>query len=435
MTGRGTFTRQRAVVAGLVAAVLTVLVTPGTALAERGWELSALSVTAAHKISKGKGVTVAVIDTGIRTKHPVLAGRATEGPDMLDETDQSESWYGRHGTSMASSILDVAPAAKVLGLRAIRDDEDPDFVGWSDTEAGNKIGDRQAIAKAIRYAADHGAKVISMSIGDGKDPMSRPLREEAAAIEYALSKGVVVVSAAGNEGRVDDENGVSYPGAYPGVITAGAAEPGNSSDCRGCRLGARAKFSQVHSYVDFLAPGVAIYSANFTSSGRKKTQGTSSAGAITAGVAALIVAKYPDLAPRQVEQALIRSASHYAKGHDPQTGYGLINAEKALKVAASLKPESALPAVGREGAGSHFGPGDDGTPRIIGQPLDTTYLVVGGVGGLLGLAVIVVGLVLFGSGRRAARAVPTAPAPATSAPAVAPPTPSGAPDPWRGDGR
>lgn len=88
-----------------------------------------MSVPAAHTISQGEGVTVAVVDTGIRTDHPVLKGRATEGPDFLQANDKSESWYGEHGTAMASSVLDIAPKAKILGLRVVRDEDDPNYQG------------------------------------------------------------------------------------------------------------------------------------------------------------------------------------------------------------------------------------------------------------------------------------------------------------------
>ncbi|MFG3688062.1 S8 family serine peptidase [Micromonospora sp. NPDC047740] len=362
--------------------------------APNGWELAAMSVPAAHKISKGEGVTVAVIDTGIRTDHKALRGRATEGTDFLGETDQNESWYGRHGTSMASSVLDVAPAAKVLGLRAIRDDEDPDFQTWLEQmESYGENPEKEkreglALERAIRAATDKGAKVISMSLGS-ESGFASYVDDQAEAIAYALSKGVVVIAAAGNEG--DELNELSYPAAYPGVIAVGAATP----------QGTRAEFSQVHNYVDVVTPGVEIYSA-YMSGGRKKVQGTSSATALAAGVAALIVSKYPDLSPRQVEQLLQRTASTHRKGHNPQTGYGMVDAEAALRAAAGLKPGTAGLPVGKQGAGGHFGPGDDGTPQRIGQPWDPAYLVIGGIGGGLGLLGLAVGLFLFLAGRRAA---------------------------------
>lgn len=384
--------RLAAPAGGVLALMLAagwLLSTPGTALAAaKGWELSAMSVPAANKISRGSGVTVAVIDTGIRTKQPVLKGRAVNGPDFLNETDQSESWYGIHGTSMASSVLDVAPDAKVLGLRAIRDNKDPDFKDWAGQLNDAKVLAGQAVSKAIRYAADNGAKVISMSLGS-ESSLGAFQDDDLKSIEYALAKGSVVIAALGNEG--DEDNHVAYPAAYPGVITVAATNPD----------GSRAVFSSVHSYADVAAPGVAINGADATTNGRKPVNGTSSATALTAGVAALIVAKYPDLAPRQVEQLLEKTASHYSAGHNALTGYGVINAEKALKAAAAVTPQPAVLPVGKQRADTHFGPGDDGTPRTKHQGLDPEYFVIAIVVAAPGLIAILVGLLLLNSRRRA----------------------------------
>ncbi|MEH1163914.1 S8 family serine peptidase [Micromonospora sp. CPCC 205539] len=370
-----------------VGAVLLLAAAPAQA-ADKGWELSALSVPAAHKISRGAGVTVAVIDSGVRTAHPVLAGRAAEGPDFLHETDQQESWYGDHGTSMASSVLDVAPEAKVLGLRAVRDRTDPDFVSWEQALAKPRPQDARALADAIRYAADAGVRVISLSLGS-ESPFAAYDTREAQAVQYALSKGIVVIAAAGNDG--DGDNLVSYPAAYPGVIAVAASTPSKE----------RARFSTVHSYVDVAAPGVSIWGATIASKGRASTQGTSSAGALTAGVAALIVARYPKLSARQVAAVLERTAGHPDR-HDPRTGYGVIDAAKALRAAAPVAPEPYVLPVGAQGAGGHFGPGDDGTPRRVGQPLDVILLVVAGVLGLIAVTMIVGGWRLVVGGRRAA---------------------------------
>ncbi|WP_437023000.1 S8 family peptidase [Streptomyces sp. enrichment culture] len=111
----------------------------------------------------------------------------------------------------------------------------------------------------------------------------------------------MVLAAVGNLGDLEQggDNAISYPGACPGVITVAAS----GAD------GARAPFSSVHSYIDVAAPGVAINAADSRSGGRKPGEGTSSACALAAGVSALIVSKYPDLAPRQVEQVLEKTAS------------------------------------------------------------------------------------------------------------------------------
>ncbi|MET7748396.1 S8 family serine peptidase [Micromonospora sp. NPDC005367] len=382
---------SRAAVALCVAGALVAPAAPAHA-AGKGWELSALSVPKAHDISKGEGITVAVIDSGIRTNHPVIADRATEGPDFLGESDQKESWYGSHGTSMASNVLDVAPKAKVLGLRAIRDREDPDYQSWEQNLASPNPQTAHALRNAVRYAADHGARVISLSLGT-ESPFTPYDEEEAQAIQYALSKGVVVVASAGNDG--DGQNLVAYPVGYPGVIGVAASTPS----------GGRADFSTVHSYVDVAAPGVDIWGADVRSKGRVSEQGSSPAGALIAGVAALIVAKYPKLAPRQVADLLQDTASHAGR-HDPKTGYGVVNAAKALRAAGKVKAQPYVLPVNAEGAGGHFGPGDDETPRRVGQPIDVTVLVVAGVLGLVALGMILGGVLLVRAGRRARRRSP-----------------------------
>lgn len=382
------------ITAGAVLAATLTMAGASAASAETplGWELPAMSVPAAQAISKGEGVTVAVLDTGIRTDHPALKGRAKEGPDFLRGNDTSKPWYGDHGTSMASSVLDVAPRAQILGLRVIRDYDDPNNTA-DDGVQGNSSDNPHALSQAIRYAVDHGADVISMSLGS-RSTWGGYGAEDLAAIDYALSKGVVVLAAVGNLGdrQQGGDNAISYPGAYPGVITVAASDPD----------GSRAAFSSVHSYVDVAAPGVVINGADSRSSGRKPGEGTSSACALTAGVSALIVSGYPDLSPRQVERVLERTASHASRGHDAETGYGVVNAQSALEAAAKLVPEKRV-VIGETGTGVHFGPGDDGTPKTFSQGIDPWYVGLAACGALVTILAVVGGVWLFKSGRRLQR--------------------------------
>ncbi|WP_327119068.1 S8 family serine peptidase [Nocardia sp. NBC_01730] len=383
------------VIAVLVTASSLALGSPVASAEQNGWELPALSVPAAQAISKGDGITVAVLDSGIRIGHPVLQGRATEGPDFLSaEGDKSQPWYGGHGTAMASSVLDVAPDAKVLGLRVLRDNDDPSFQTWLQTmQAKNPSGNARPVSKAIRYAADNGAQVISMSLGS-RISLGAYGSDEMRAIHYALGKGVVVIASGGNEG--DEDNQVAYPAAYPGVIAVAASKPD----------GSRAEFSSVHDYVDVAAPGVGINGADSTTTGRTPGNGTSPAAALTAGVAALILAKYPKLAPRQVEQLLEHTASTYGQGYNPLTGYGVINAEAALRAAVSLQPESPALAIGKEGTGIHFGPGDDGTRQKVQYGLDSSYVTFAAILAAPGLLMLIGGWLLLRRGQRAERRWP-----------------------------
>ncbi|WP_159002091.1 S8 family serine peptidase [Streptomyces sp. NRRL B-3229] len=373
------------IVTGVLLAAALTLSNANTASAAppQGWELPAMSVPAAHAISKGEGVTVAVIDTGIRTDHPELKGRATEGPDFLKANDKSQPWYGGHGTAMASSVLDVAPRAKVLGLRVVREEDDPNY-------QGGRLSNPDALSQAIAYATDHGADVISMSIGSRKSFGGYQVGD-LKAIDYALSKGVTILGAVGNLGdkRAGHDNAISYPSAYPGVITVAAST----------QDGSRASFSSVHSYIDIAAPGVAINEADSRSSGRTSGGGTSAACALAAGVSALIVSKYPDLTPHQVETVLERTASHATRGYSAETGYGVINAEAALQAAAKLTPEKEV-TIGETGTGLHFGPGDDGTPKTYSQGVDSAMVGVSAVGALITLLLLLGGFWLFKGSRR-----------------------------------
>ncbi|GAA1287566.1 type VII secretion-associated serine protease mycosin [Pseudonocardia aurantiaca] len=390
---------HRAVLGGGVAMMTTALVlaspSPANAAPDQaggpGWELTAMSVGAAHEITQGEGVTVAVLDSGIRTDHPALEGRAEEGTDMLGENDRDQPYYGNHGTAMASSVLDVAPQAKVLGIRITRDDDDPDFSPDAFASGPDPVTGT-ALLRGIQQAVAAGAGVISMSVGDGQTVLSGYDADTQNAIAEANARGIVVIASAGNEAK--DLNGISYPAAFAGVIAVGAGTPG----------GRRADFSQVHDYVDVLAPGVDINAADING-GRSPGKGTSPAAALTAGAAALIRSAYPGLSAGQVEKALETTASHYSAGHDPETGYGQIDAAAALNAASGMTPGEMIPAATIYTGPEHFGPGDDGTPRATHVPFDWEYVAIAMVGIVPGALMILFGIRLFRGSRARRRAM------------------------------
>ncbi|TMR33947.1 S8 family serine peptidase [Actinomadura geliboluensis] len=328
--------------------------------------LKLLGMDAAWKVTKGAGVTVAVVDSGVDPNQADLRGKVTTGPNMLAKVDRGSTPARLHGTGMASliagqghgpggraGIIGIAPQSRILAVRAIGEPEDASYARYRTSEEAET-----SVARGIRYAADHGADVINLSLGrEDETP------EEREAVGYAIGKGVVVVSAVGNDGdeqRLLDDDGFapySYPASYPGVIAVAATTPGHT----------RAPFSNRNYSVVLSAPGAGLPVAGpggryFVSSG------TSDASAVVSGIAALIRAKHPDMAPALVSQALVQSARGGPKGgYDPEIGFGEVHAARALSAADSLATARPGPARGKS-AGERFGAGDPGPVPIIDHP-------------------------------------------------------------------
>ncbi|MDR8412160.1 S8 family serine peptidase [Nonomuraea sp. 3-1Str] len=378
--------------AALTAALVAGTAAPGLAEAPHGWEQSAMRVPAAQRVAQGKGVTVAVLDTGVMRSHPEFKGRVSGGPDFIGGGARpGKSYWGEHGTAMASSVLRVAPGSRVLSVRVIWDREDPARKrAEAAVKAGRAGADKEseragsALAKGIRYAVDHGARVVSMSLGTAEWGWGGYEEDTAAAVDYAVGKGVVLVASAGNGGsddplEVDANNTMSYPAGYPGVIAVAAMAP----------EGIRAKFSQVHTYNTIAAPGVDIYAARNTG-GYESGDGTSPACALVAGTAALMLSANPRLTPRQVRDLLVRTAQRPPAGYTAYLGFGLVDAGAAVRAASSAAPvkTTAVPYEGKK----YFGNGPVGAP-IAHPPIDQTEILVGG--GAVGVGLLCVAGAFF----------------------------------------
>jgi type VII secretion-associated serine protease mycosin len=297
------------------------------------WTLDALHIPRAWKYSRGNGVTVAVLDTGVDGHQSDLSGRVIDGPDFTGHTRKPGGRYwGRHGTEMASlvaghghgtgaaaGVMGVAPDAKILSIRVTWELNDPLRGDHDQVDHA-----RDAVAKGIRYAADHGAQVISMSLGGGNLFYNGNSAEEAA-IKYAIGKGSVLIASAGNDGN--GANRRNYPAAYPGVIAVGAVD----------REFKAAKFTNRHTYISVAAPGVEIVSADAAGHGYILGTGTSSSAAFVAGMSALVKARYPNLTPPEVKQALEEGATHRPPdGRSSEIGTGVVDAYGALRMAAHI---------------------------------------------------------------------------------------------------
>jgi subtilisin family serine protease len=380
-------------------------------------QLKSINAPAAWRVSQGRGVTVGVLDTGVDASAADLSGSVSTGPDYTRGADPADYQPPHlHGTFIASliaghgsgpgragGVIGVAPAARVLSVRVILDDQEPG-VGPYNTN----LRFAGAIGRGIRYAASHGAGVINMSLGS-----VQPTRAMQAALAYAVSRGVVVVASAGNSGVPGrGYTPYSYPASFTGVLSVAAV---NAS-------GARAAFSDRNSSVVLSAPGVEVIGAG-PGGTYLQASGTSPAAAFVTGVAALIRSAYPRLSPAQVEQAMVSSAARRpAAGYSPATGFGEVDAAAALRAAGVLSrasPEAGL-AAGRHFGGAAPGPiqvthRDEGRIATLGS-----IGAAGAAGFLASLAVLVTLTVRRLRGRRGRASTPGPPGPhASTAPAPA----------------
>jgi subtilase family protein len=368
------------VVVGCLQATGVLLAVPAHADVVRDsemWVLNALNVQPAWAITQGKGVTVAVIDSGVNGSVSDLTGAVRQGPDLTGvHTPASNPNWGVHGTWMASlivghghgggggsGIIGVAPESKVLSIRVITDKGDPNFEAY-EHEAVTKSQDE--LAEAIRYAVDAHVAVISMSLGYSLQ--SLVVR---AALQDAYDHDVVVVASAGNSeaqapGQPGGQAPYSFPADYPGVLAVGALT----------QSGQAAGYSSSNLSVQVAAPGSAV-----PAQGRDGrywiVTGTSPACALTAGVVALIKSKYPHLSDAQVIKAVTSSttrSSRPAGGYDDQVGFGEVNAASALAAAGRIAAEA--PGTGGPQPDSHFGGGVAAIPAAPVKPRGDTDLLL-----------------------------------------------------------
>ena len=325
-----------------------------------------MGIPAAQRLAQGAGVNVAVIDSGVVANNPYVAGRVTTGPDYYnDGLKPGNSKWGGHGTAMASDVLKVAPKAHILSIRVTDDREhhklDPN------AKPTNKASE-SPIAKGVTYAVEHGADLITMSLGNTDDFFNYNA-DEADAIASAVNHGVPVLASAGNDGENDS------PTAYPTVIAVAATQ----------RNGSRAAFSNARTYNEVAAPGVGIIST-WNTGGLQAVDGTSPACALTAGVVALMLSRDHRLTPAQVRTILTSTAHHPPGGHNAQVGFGGINAPAAVTAAGSppVIKTAAVPYTGKE----HLAE-PDGTTAVK-HPAKEPSLWYGGLGAAgIGLVMVI----------------------------------------------
>ena len=250
---------------------------------------------AAGLVQKGlnRPMTVAVVDTGVDATHPFLANRTVAGYDFVDgDSDPRDEHY--HGTHVAGTIVDCTPGLTNLKIMPVR------VLGASGSGTTLNVG------LGIQYAADNGASVINLSLGGSHNSY----KEES--IDYALSKNVTVVVAAGNSGA--DAEG-HCPAHIRNCITVAAVDKNLNP----------ASFSNYGDAVDLAAPGVGIKSCAL-GGGYRELDGTSMASPHVAACAAMLLLESASLTPAQVERKLVETV-RVPSGWDKRYGAGVVNME------------------------------------------------------------------------------------------------------------
>ncbi len=353
--------------------IVKIDITPSDPKYADQWGLEKIQAPQAwDKTTGSPSIVVAVIDTGVEYTHPDLENNIWHNPEEIADNKIDDDDNGYVDDTIGYDFVTISDSYVYAGEDAEPIDNDPmdlqghgthvagiiaaegnNGIGVSGVNWGCKVMPLRAgfknssgggsllnsdIVRAITYAADNGADVISMSFGSSYNSSSQ--RD---AIEYAAQKGVVLVGASGNSGRTTKH----YPAAYDDVISVGAT---TSSD-------SKASFSNYGDWVTISAPGSGIWS---TYIGGRYTalSGTSMATPIVAGVAALVLSHSNSLSPTEVRNLMVNTADavsvDYFTGKDPEIG-GRINANAAIDgisegLANQLGPPSQVPTIDEWGA-------------------------------------------------------------------------------------
>ncbi|MEU6929104.1 type VII secretion-associated serine protease mycosin [Streptomyces sp. NPDC046374] len=302
---------------------------------DQQWHLDAMKADDMWKVSKGEGVVVAVIDSGVDKSIPDLRGQVLPGKDfsLLDGDENND--IDNHGTGMAALIagtgargpeqgsFGLAPRAKILPIRLPYKEE-----RWA-TKNRVKETFSQSMAKAIRYAADSEARILNISVANS----GKPGPELAEAVRYALSKNKLIFAGVGN--TAEEGNAVEYPAATPGVVGVGGLN----------NKAAWWEKSQTGPQVDLAAPAENITNACTGGTQLCEGSGTSSATALMSASAALIWAEHPDWTNNQVLRVMLNTAGKpkSGKARTDSIGYGAVRPRVALTTPGDPGPADVYP--------------------------------------------------------------------------------------------
>ncbi|MGE3539868.1 MAG: S8 family serine peptidase [Candidatus Tectimicrobiota bacterium] len=290
------------------------------------WHLARIAAPTGWDISTGSTqIAVAVIDSGIDPAHPDLAGKLVPGFNFLNSTLDTRDVLG-HGTAVAGTAGAIAGNQRGVAGVALQNPLLPLVV-----LNANNYATYANMAAAIMYAADHGVRVINISIGGSS--YSSTLQ---GAVDYAWNKGSIIVASAGNNANSTP----MYPAALARVVAVSATD---SAD-------ALASFSSYGTWIDLAAPGVSILTTT-NGGGYGYWYGTSFASPLVAGVAALVLSVNPALSNTQVVELLRQySDDKGATGYDALFGYGRINVYQTLVAAQTTSASSNVPPPGSDTA-------------------------------------------------------------------------------------
>ncbi|MGW0701870.1 type VII secretion-associated serine protease mycosin [Streptomyces sp. NPDC002867] len=325
---------------GLVLAGVATVPAHAETVRDQQWHLDAMHAEEMWKTSTGRGITVAVIDSGVDKNIADLRGQVLDGVDYSGKEGDEHTDHEGHGTSMAALIAatgargkvngsyGLAPGTKILPIRMPYGTEDYGKVNA-------KARYSKYMAQAIRFAADSEARVINVSMGNANTPGAKDVDtpELTDAVRYALGKDKLIFAAVGNKG--DTTNFVEYPAATPGVVgVAGVDEKAEP-----------VKSSQWGPQVDLAAPAKDVVGACTGGTQLCGGTGTSNATALASASAALLWSQHPDWTNNQVLRVLMQTASGNEKGlsRDDVVGYGVVRPRIALKNPGNPGPAAKYP--------------------------------------------------------------------------------------------
>jgi type VII secretion-associated serine protease mycosin len=338
--------------------IVSIAIQPPTAASadsvrNKQWYLKDLKISQAHALSKGTGIKVAVVDSGV-DKHPDLAKNLGIGVNLVSGgSPVGQSDENGHGTAMAGIIVGHGKSANdgVLGIAPEAEAIPVKVVGAGQDGPGTELN------KGIEWAAQNGAQVINVSAG------SAPSVSLDQALDAAKESDALIVAATGNRPY---SLRVSYPAASPGVLAVGAVD----------RTREHASFSVPGDAVQICAPGV-----DMETTGRKGTyvvsRGTSDSTAVVSGAAALVRSKFPDLTAPQVIDRLTSTATDIGPpGRDEECGFGLLNIVKALTADPPSAGGSSPPADSAPTAAAPAPDGDSHTAAIVAWTVGGVVVVL-----------------------------------------------------------